>query len=85
MSNLERKYADLIFHASRKYPNWDPEIPGIFVKAGNIYDDGKAKEYEIPAPREFGAHESEGLTWVTSENGEEIDIYPSASCQTPAA
>jgi len=108
MSNPERKYADLIFHASRKYPNWDPEIPvrcgdygritlggrpawmfwrrrqGIFVKEGNIYDDGKAKEYEIPAPGEFGAHESEGLTWVTSENGEEIDIHSSVSCQTPA-
>jgi hypothetical protein len=97
MSDIERKYIDLIFRASRKYAAWDPELPievgdwgtittgkkgflfwrrerGIFLKEGNIYADGTAKEHNIPEPKEHGAGAHEGLNWIVSGNAKEFDV-----------
>jgi hypothetical protein len=46
---------------------------GTFVREGNIYSDGKADKYRIAAPVECG-RESEGETWVTSQNAQEVDV-----------
>ena len=97
MPDAQRQFVDLIFRASRKYANWDPEVSvavgdygritrgksglafwrekqGIFVKDGNIYDDGLAEKYDIPIPEEHGLDATEGVTWITSKNAKEVDI-----------
>ncbi|KAF7334476.1 hypothetical protein MVEN_02277100 [Mycena venus] len=56
---------------------------GTFVREGNIYFDGKAEKYDIPAPVEYGRN-SEGQTWVTSENAEQIDLSALAGGIHPA-
>ena len=45
---------------------------GVFLKEGNIYKDGLAKEYGIPPPVESGCEPdaSHGVTWIVSRNGE---------------
>ncbi|KAJ7034946.1 hypothetical protein C8F04DRAFT_1182660 [Mycena alexandri] len=70
MVNSEQEYLDLLYPATKKYASWDPEREGTFVREGNIYTDGKVKEYD---PVEFG-HDSEEQTWVTSENAREVDM-----------
>ncbi|KAJ7773161.1 hypothetical protein B0H16DRAFT_1765916, partial [Mycena metata] len=55
---------------------------GTFVREGNIYTDGKAKEYGIEDPVEFG-HDSGGQTWVTSENAREVDVSASVGGTKP--
>jgi len=57
---------------------------GIFIKEGNIYKDGKAEEYDIPAPEEHGADALKGVTWITSDNTRECSIEVAAGSQTPA-
>ena len=47
---------------------------GIFLKDGNIYEDGLAEKYEIPTPEEHGVHSTEGMSWITSKNAKEVDI-----------
>jgi len=47
---------------------------GIFLKEGNIYEDGLADTYEIPAPQEFGVDATEGISWITSRNAKEVEI-----------
>jgi len=47
---------------------------GIFVKDGNIYEDGLAEKYEIPTPQEHGVDSTEGISWITSENVERVEI-----------
>ena len=47
---------------------------GIFVKDGNIYEDGLAEKYDIPTPQEHGVDSTEGISWITSENAKEVDI-----------
>ncbi|KAJ6622148.1 hypothetical protein B0H10DRAFT_1788477 [Mycena sp. CBHHK59/15] len=47
---------------------------GTFLKEGNIYDDGKAKQYEIPDPIEHSGKSSEGETWIVSQNAEQVDV-----------
>jgi hypothetical protein len=47
---------------------------GNFVKYGNIYTDGKAAKYGIPAPKEYGAATATGATWIVSDNAEEISV-----------
>jgi hypothetical protein len=101
MFDNERRYVDLIFRASKKYPSWDPEVDrrvgdwgritvgnkgrafwrrdqGIFLKEGNIYEDGKAKEYGIPPPKEYGQESLGGVTWITSENAKQCDVSVAA-------
>ena len=46
---------------------------GIFLKEGNIYQDGKAKIWGIPPPTEHGIDSDEGVTWITSKNAHETD------------
>jgi len=95
--DAERQFVDLIFHASKKYGSWDPEVTiavgdygsitqgktglafwrkkrGIFVKDGNIYEDGLAEKYDIPTPQEHGVDSTEGISWITSENAKEVEI-----------
>jgi len=57
---------------------------GTFLKEGNIYDNKIAEKYEIPAPQEYGAGASEGVTWIVSQNAQDIDISGSAGGLTPA-
>jgi hypothetical protein len=47
---------------------------GTFLKEGNIYKDGRAKRYEIPEPKEYGADSSEGVNWITSENAQQQEF-----------
>lgn len=50
---------------------------GTFLKEGNIFLDGKAEKYGIPNPTESGV-DSEGETWVVSQNAEQVDVSASA-------
>ena len=96
--DAERVYVDLVFRASKKYANWDPEVAvevgdygritegpksrltfwrreqGTFLKEGNIYTDGQASTWKIPAPKENGTESNGGQTWVTSKNVRETDV-----------
>ncbi|TFK52884.1 hypothetical protein OE88DRAFT_1711746 [Heliocybe sulcata] len=56
---------------------------GTFLKEGNIYTDGIAEEYGIPSPKEHGKDATEGVTWITSQNTQEIDVSAGAGSQTP--
>ncbi|KAH7921892.1 hypothetical protein BV22DRAFT_1018462 [Leucogyrophana mollusca] len=56
---------------------------GTFLKEGNIYTDKIAEKYGIPAPKEYGVEATEGVTWVASQNAQELDISGSAGGQTP--
>jgi hypothetical protein len=47
---------------------------GIFLKDGNIYEDGLAEKYEIPMPEEHGVDSTEGISWITSKNARKVDI-----------
>jgi len=57
---------------------------GTFVKEGNIYTDGIADRHGIPKPIDFGEDAAGGLTWVVSQNAEEMDISGNVSSLTPA-
>lgn len=46
---------------------------GTFLKQGNIYKDGKAKELGIPEPQEFGTDSTEGVSWIVSSNAVACD------------
>ncbi|KAG6333813.1 hypothetical protein ID866_5273 [Astraeus odoratus] len=93
----ERQYVDLLFRASRKFANWDPEKPlevgdwgritigrprwafwrpkrSVFMKEGNIYKDHIAEQYGIPQPTILGEEVPNGLTWVTSQNAQDMDV-----------
>ncbi|KIJ23638.1 hypothetical protein M422DRAFT_62409 [Sphaerobolus stellatus SS14] len=88
MRDSERHYVDLLFSATNKYGSWDPEIPvqcgdyghitqgasswafwrkhrRTFLKEGNIYIDGTADKWD----------DGEGLTWITSRNAVERDLF----------
>ncbi|KAJ7713282.1 hypothetical protein B0H16DRAFT_1810630 [Mycena metata] len=62
---------------------WRKRVRGTFVREGNIYTDGQAQRYGIPAPVEFGV-DSEGQTWITSENAREVDLAASVAGVHPA-
>ncbi|KAJ7193789.1 hypothetical protein GGX14DRAFT_405164 [Mycena pura] len=57
---------------------------GVFVKEGNIFQDGKATKYNIPESVEYGHEASEGETWVVSQNAEQVDVSASVGGITPA-
>ncbi|KAI0312156.1 hypothetical protein OF83DRAFT_1067686 [Amylostereum chailletii] len=59
---------------------------GVFIKEGNIYDDGLAKQHGIPEPKTYGGSEatdSTGVTWLVSQNAREMDASVDVSAQTP--
>ncbi|KAJ7655797.1 hypothetical protein DFH06DRAFT_1269615 [Mycena polygramma] len=56
---------------------------GVFVREGNIYSDGKALQYGIPEPVEFGRN-SVGDAWVISANGTQVDASLSVAGSHPA-
>lgn len=47
---------------------------GVFLKEGNIYADGKAKDHHIPEPKEHGANSTEGVSWIVSKNAQACDV-----------
>lgn len=48
---------------------------GIFLKEGNMYKDGKAKDFEIPSPNEHGVQaDGTGVAWIVSQNAVKIDF-----------
>jgi len=47
---------------------------GIFLKEGNIYKDGTAKEYKIPLPTEQGPDSSHEVKWITSQNAQGLNV-----------
>jgi hypothetical protein len=47
---------------------------GTFLKEGNIYRDGIAQRYDIPPPTERGADSSHGVTWITSQNAQDLGL-----------
>ncbi|KAJ7481034.1 hypothetical protein B0H11DRAFT_1724570 [Mycena galericulata] len=58
---------------------------GTFLKEGNIFLDGKAEKYGIPEPIEYGGDsDSEGETWVVSQNAEQVDVSAVAGGINPA-
>lgn len=56
---------------------------GIFLKHGNIYEDGRAEKFGIPRPREYGVEATEGNTWIVSKNAKEAEISVAAGSGTP--
>ncbi len=54
---------------------------GIFVKDGNIYEDGKAGLYGIREPKVYSSEGTmgTGVTWIVSNNAEELDLNADAS------
>ncbi|GBE86834.1 hypothetical protein SCP_1000760 [Sparassis crispa] len=56
---------------------------GIFVKEGNIYQDGLAERYDIPKPTEYGAEASNVVTWFVSQNAKVLDVSRDAAGQEP--
>ncbi|KAF8908530.1 hypothetical protein CPB84DRAFT_1959176 [Gymnopilus junonius] len=89
MPASERLFVDLIVRSSHKYPNWDPEVSrkkpiGVFLKEGNIYEEGIAEKYDIPKPVEHGVDSTEGTTWVTSRNAQQVSVDADIAGQTPA-
>ncbi|VDB89365.1 unnamed protein product [Peniophora sp. CBMAI 1063] len=108
----ERTYTELLFHSSRKYASWDPEVPvrvgdwgvitrgtrspwyafwaygrrqGIFLKHGNIYEDGRAADFAIPPPKTHEHQGSTGISWVVSQNAVKVGTTGDASAQTPSS
>lgn len=96
----EREYIALLFEASSKYANWDPDVSvkvgdygrltcgkrgwffwrpsfwrpqRIFVKEGNIYDDGKAEEFDIPPPKERGG-DGTGVNLIVSSGARKTEL-----------
>ena len=47
---------------------------GIFLKYGNIYEDGRAKKFNIPPPQTHEHNGSSGISWIVSQNAVEISI-----------
>ncbi|KAJ6524263.1 hypothetical protein DFH09DRAFT_1046909 [Mycena vulgaris] len=47
---------------------------GVFVKDGNIYEDGRATKYGIPAPVEHVDKDADGEYWVASKNAQMVDL-----------
>ena len=45
----------------------------MFLKDGNIYEDGLAEKYDIPT-QEHGVDSTEGISWMTSENAKEVEV-----------
>lgn len=44
----------------------------MFVKEGNILEDGTAKQYEISTPTEYAAGTEDGVHLITSQNVTEL-------------
>ncbi|KAF7366609.1 hypothetical protein MSAN_00918700 [Mycena sanguinolenta] len=63
---------------------WRTQRNGMFLKEGNIFENGKAEEYKIPEPVEHGHEASEGETWVVSQNAEQVDVSVAVGGVTPA-
>ncbi|KAI0028841.1 hypothetical protein K488DRAFT_57662 [Vararia minispora EC-137] len=68
---------------------WRTAPRGIFLREGNIYDSedsgaSLAKKHGIPDPRAHGGSTTQGVTWITSKNAEEMDMSADVSGQTPA-
>ncbi|VDC01642.1 unnamed protein product [Peniophora sp. CBMAI 1063] len=57
---------------------------GVFLKQGNIYDNGKAKKFDVPPPKTYEHEGSTGVSWVVSQNASETDLSADVSAQTPA-
>ncbi|KAJ7717806.1 hypothetical protein B0H16DRAFT_1897827 [Mycena metata] len=57
---------------------------GIFLKEGNIFEDGKAEEYNIPTPVEYGQETAGGEMWVVSQNAQQVDVEAAVGGATPA-
>lgn len=51
---------------------------GVFVKEGNIFEDGIAEKHKIPKPKDIGQGRAGGDTWVVSQNAEQIDVSVAA-------
>ncbi|KAJ6481689.1 hypothetical protein C8R45DRAFT_1063003 [Mycena sanguinolenta] len=62
---------------------WRRRRNGVFLKEGNIFEDGKAAEHKIPEPVEYGHEASEGETWVVSQNAEQVDVSAAVGGVTP--
>ncbi|KDR72754.1 hypothetical protein GALMADRAFT_45227, partial [Galerina marginata CBS 339.88] len=71
-----------ITKGSRGLAFWK-KAQGTFVKDGNIYEDDLDKKYDLPQPTEHGADSSEGTTWVTSKNAQEVSLDAKAGGETP--
>jgi hypothetical protein len=52
---------------------WQKNAQGTFLKEGNIYENGLAEKFGIPKPKEHGGEATEGATWITSQNAEEVN------------
>ncbi|KZV73274.1 hypothetical protein PENSPDRAFT_732961 [Peniophora sp. CONT] len=57
---------------------------GIFLKHGNIYEDGRAAKYHISPPKTHEHQESTGMSWIASDNAVGIGMDGDVSAQTPA-
>ncbi|KZV69941.1 hypothetical protein PENSPDRAFT_580121 [Peniophora sp. CONT] len=57
---------------------------GVFLKEGNIYDNGRAKKFDVPPPKTYEHEGSTGVSWVVSQNAAETDFSADVSAQTPA-
>ncbi|KAI6121001.1 hypothetical protein EDD17DRAFT_1505132 [Pisolithus thermaeus] len=83
----EQQHIDLIFRASKKFANWDPE-DHLEVGDWGRLNTGRPRwafwrpkccltklwKYGIPSPRLLGEENPNGLTWVTSLNARDMDI-----------
>ncbi|KZV69938.1 hypothetical protein PENSPDRAFT_566403, partial [Peniophora sp. CONT] len=56
---------------------------GIFLKRGNIYDDGLANKFNIPSPKTHEHEGSSGVSWIVSQNAVEVDTSGAVSAQVP--
>jgi len=57
---------------------------GVFLKLGNIYEDGKAQEFGVPEPKVYGRDATEGITWLVSQNAQETNFSADVVTGTPA-
>ena len=58
---------------------------GIFLKQGNIYDNGKAKKFEVPPPKTYEHEGSSGVSWIVSQNASETGLSADVSACVPFA
>jgi hypothetical protein len=57
-----------------RFAFWRKKAQGTFLKEGNIYENGLAEKFGIPKPKEHGREATEGATWITSRNAEEVNM-----------
>ncbi|KAF8799157.1 hypothetical protein BYT27DRAFT_7343084 [Phlegmacium glaucopus] len=62
-----------------RFAFWRKKAQGTFLKEGNIYENGLAEKFGIPKPKEYGREATEGARWITSQNGEEVNMDASIS------